>query len=217
MTRFATVTRTKYNVLGHIPFIFFLVFISGFMWLFGDNIFPDWNYNGISYATLVSFNFFLLVAFLIFIRIRDLPILRTPLLVGARAFAIGFAATLMFFFVMHILGLFSNTALPVAMLLPMIILQVAIVAPAEELMFRGVVLSYVGIVGQAILFAAWHWGLTTVLQTGLTESVIFELLIFFIFGLVLGFVATKKELGIPACIGIHACWNIVVLGVIPLI
>lgn len=212
MTKYLSVAHTKYT-LSHLPFIFVLVFIAGFLWLFGNELFPAWDYNGISFSTLVSFNFFLLATFLVFTRLRDQAILRTPVSVAIKAFIVGSLATLIFMVVLTATSIINVTPLAAGMIVPMIVLQYAVIAPAEELMFRGVLLSYVGIVASALFFALWHWSLTTIMNTGITESVLYQFFFYFAFGIILGIVATQKKWGIPASIGIHATWNVIILGV----
>ena len=201
--------------LGHIPFIFILLIIAGYFWLFGDSLFPDWTG---SFSEAVSYYIALLVIFLIFTRLRTQRILDTPSNIALQQFGLGFVATLIFMMMMRGIGVLSPVAIAAGMFIPMIIMQVFIVAPAEELMFRGVLQSYVGIVPQALLFAFWHtvtygyiWS-----QLGWPDiGTAFALFIAFSFGIVMGLVARSKY-GIPACIGAHACYNLVILGVIML-
>jgi len=210
-----TITATRYQ-LGRIPFIFVLLIIATYFWLFGDAHFPDWSYNGLSYATTISYYIVLLVIFLIFSRLRLTHLLNVPFEIGVKQFAKGFVATLIFMILAVYSGFVGQNPLATVLILPMIIMQVAIVAPAEELMFRGVVLSYIGIVGQAILFAAWHtvtYGAIWSKYGWPSMESMYALFIAFAFGIVMGLVAKNKKLGLPACIGAHACLNIVVLGV----
>ena len=201
-------TRTL-KVASRIPFIFVLLIIAGYLWLFGDFHFPEWEtYYGISYATQVSYYFFLLVVFLIFSRLRDAPYLRSPAPVAGKQFLIGFVGTLVFMMVLYGVGFIQPEILPSALLIPMVLMQVSVISPAEELMFRGVLLSYVGIIASAILFAIWH-GVTYGVSTGNSPYMIF---VAFVFGIVMGIVAKNRELGIPATIGIHACFNLVIVG-----
>jgi membrane protease YdiL (CAAX protease family) len=93
-----------------------------------------------------------------------------------------------------------------------------VVATAEELMFRGVLLNLFGpqfgIWIQAFLFALWHSYAYQVVwyDISFANMNIISLGIAFVFGILLGFVAMKKELGLPATIGIHAAYNLAILG-----
>lgn len=200
---------------SRIPFIFVLLIVAGWFWLFGDAYFPDWSYGGLSYATTISYYIALLVIFLIFSKIRALPILGTPSNIAFRQFAIGAIATLIFMMFALSAGFVGQNQLAAGMFIPMIIMQVAIVAPAEELMFRGVLQSYVGIIAQAVVFAFWHsvtYGAIWSKYGWPPMTAMYALFIAFAFGIAMGLVARHKDLGIPACIGAHAMFNLVVLG-----
>lgn len=201
------------RVASRIPFIFALLLVAGYLWLFGDTHFPGWETQyGISYATVVSYYFFLLVVFLIFSRLRDAPYLRTDALTAGRQFLIGFVITVILMTILAGSGFIGKSTIPAALLLPMLLMQICIIAPAEELMFRGVLLSYVGIIASALLFAAWH-GVTYGLWAG-SSNAWFALFSAFVFGIIMGMVARNPQFGIPACIGAHAAWNLVMVGVL---
>lgn len=198
--------------LGHIPFIFILLLIAGYFWLFGDSLFPGWDG---SFSEAVSYYIALLVIFLIFSRIRIQRDLNVPANIAIQQFGLGFIATLIFMMGMFAFGIINPSPIAVGMLIPMVIMHVAIVAPAEELMFRGVLLSYVGIVAQALIFAFWHtvtYGYIWSHYGWPAMNIMYSLFIAFAFGIVMGFVA--RRVGLPACIGAHACYNLVILGVI---
>lgn len=207
------------GIVGRIPFIFILVFIAGYFWLFGDSIFPDWNYSGISYSTTVSYYIVLLATFLIFSRLRQASYLTTQSNIALKQFLLGFLLTLICMLLLVASGIIGQNTILVGLVLPMVIMQVFIVAPAEELMFRGVLQSYIGIIPQALLFAGWHTVTYGYVWSNLgwpPMNIMFALFVSFAFGIIMGLVAIRKDLGIPACIGAHACYNLVVLGVITL-
>lgn len=100
----------------------------------------------------------------------------------------------------------------------MVLLMVAIVAPTEELMFRGVMLSYLGysflaIIVQAAFFAIWHW-VAYVPLSGLDWGAVTSLTVAFGFGILMGFLVRDKRWGLPAAMACHAAFNIAVLGVL---
>lgn len=209
MSRTLIAART----LGRIPFIFILLAIAGYFWLFGNQLFPAFE----GFSETVSYYIALLVIFLIFSRLRIQKQLNTPANLAIRQLIIGFVATLILMLGLAATGILGSNPISPALVIPMIVMQVAIVAPAEELMFRGVLLSYIGIIGQALMFAGWHTVTYGYVWSNLgwpDMSTMFALFLSFAFGIAMGLVARNKQLGLPACIGAHACYNLVILGVI---
>ena len=191
-----------------LPLIAIFFFIGVFLWLFGDNFFPDY------WASIGGTVSFYVAMFFASIFIADARIqneLRTPISKAAIPYLVSFAVT---FFVTT--ALFSTGK--GEFVLPMVILQICIVAPTEELMFRGVLLSYLGyttiaIVIQAIFFSAWHWVVYTGL-VGLQWSAVVSLTIAFVFGVFMGFLVRDRRWGLPAAMACHAAFNIAILGVL---
>jgi membrane protease YdiL (CAAX protease family) len=191
-----------------IPLIAIFFFIGVYLWLFGDNYFPEyWSTMG----TTVSFYVAMFFASIFIADARLQNELRTPISRAALPYLVSFAVT---FIVTSALFRTGQGEL----VIPMAVLQIAIVAPTEELMFRGVLLSYLGwsvagIVIQAVFFSAWHWVVYTGL-VGLDWSAIVSLTVAFAFGVMMGFLARDKRWGLPATMACHAAFNIAILGVL---
>lgn len=102
---------------------------------------------------------------------------------------------------------------PANYIIAMIIFQIFVVSITEELMFRGILIKYVGVIGQAILFTIFHLVAYTTELGGLSIIGFFEA---FIMGLLLGFIiqwteqAGMKSTGLAVTWGIHAGWNVAV-------
>ena len=98
-------------------------------------------------------------------------------------------------------------------IIAMIIFQIFVVSITEELMFRGILIKYTGVIGQAILFTIFHLVAYTTELGGLSIIGFFEA---FIMGLLLGFIvqwaeqAGMRSAGIAISWGIHAGWNVAV-------
>ena len=109
------------------------------------------------------------------------------------------------------LGLFQVQSLPSSLFWPTVILQVCVVATAEELMFRGVMLSYFGVIVSSVLFAIWHgYAYGVIYYEGVFQitSIVFA----FIMGLILAMIVKNKQWGLPAAIGVHAAYNLFISG-----
>jgi membrane protease YdiL (CAAX protease family) len=102
---------------------------------------------------------------------------------------------------------------PANYIIAMIIFQIFVVSITEELMFRGILIKYIGVIGQAILFTIFHLVAYTTELSGLSIVGFFEA---FIMGLLLGFIiqwseqAGMKSTGLAITWGIHAGWNVAV-------
>ena len=103
--------------------------------------------------------------------------------------------------------------------------QICVVATSEELMFRGVLLDWFegrkwsGVIITAAIFAVWHSYAYQILwyKQDWSELNYTALFIAFVFGVLLALVArnkagTERIGGLPACIGIHAAYNLGVTG-----
>ena len=98
-------------------------------------------------------------------------------------------------------------------IIAMIIFQIFVVSITEELMFRGILIKYVGVIGQAFLFTIFHLVAYTTELGGLSIVGFIEA---FIMGLLLGFIVQwseaegMKSTGLAITWGIHAGWNVAV-------
>jgi len=215
----ATLWNSLYTTLMRVPFIFYLIAIAVYFWVNGPAHFPDWE---TTYGPLILPYIVMMLAFFVWSKTRQS--IDTPSSLALPAFVMGFIATWIIFELLNLAGLFEITKASYSALLPLIIIQVCVVATAEEVIFRGVMLSYLkvlgilGIIIQALLFAVWHfYAYGADLNVGLATIPFGPLIFAFIMGVILGVVTLKKELGLPAAIGIHAAYNLCILGVLTFI
>ena len=196
--------------IGRIPFIFILFAISLFFWINGNAFFPEWD---ATYGTLMIYYIGMFVVFYIFSKSSTERAIDSPLNIASYQFILGFILSFVILTLLSSVGMITAGTMASALILPTIILQFCVVAPAEELMFRGVIQSYTGIVTQAVLFSLWHsyaYGIIWY-QFGLTAGIA-SLLFSFIFGLILGYLVRLPSIQLPGTIAIHATYNCIILG-----
>lgn len=214
-----------YNRFGNLPFIGILLLIAVYFWANGRAWFPDWDS---SYGQLVEIYIVMLLIFLV-LSARQQWIsqqLRMPLWMAGRAFTIAFIAT------WGILECFILTgwlqvpqSFPIELFWQTVLVQVCVVATAEEVMFRGVILSSlefyfkstpIAIVGSSAIFSIWHLWAYQIILYDLNWSSFnwLALIVAFFMANILGLIAKNKQWGLPACIGIHSCYNLLVIGAI---
>jgi len=209
---FSNSFNSVYRNLGRIPFVFILVAIAIYFWINGPAHFPDWQ---ASQSNIIMVYIVMMIGFMVWARKRTEKQVYVPLQKSAFTFV--------FFFIITwavMLGLiYLNVLVPASDFAPelfwtVLILQVCVVAPAEEVIFRGVLLEYTGIVIQAVLFAVWHSYAYDILWYDIgSDAIRWGPLVFaFVMGLILGYIARNKNWGLPATIAIHACYNLVILG-----
>lgn len=206
-----------YKSIMKVPFIFYLIVIALYFWVNGAAHFPNWNST---YGNLILPYIVMMLAFFMWAKARAETRVNIPSSVGIVGFVSGFIVTWLVMAVAISAGLFSVESIEPSLLLQTIILQICVIATAEELMFRGVILNMFppkfGLWIQAIIFAVWHSYAYNVIwyDAELASMNIISLGIAFVFGIILGLVALRKEYGLPAAIGIHAAYNLAILGVL---
>ena len=198
-------------IAKRIPLIILFFFIGIYLWFFGGQHFgEDWS----AMSATVSFYMAVFFGSIFIADTRLQKDLRAGLGTALRPYLLFFIFT---FIIASLLFSGSSTTTS-SIIVPMLVLQICIVAPTEELMFRGVLLSYIGyttlaIIIQAVIFSIWHWVVYTNM-IGLTQSATMALLSAFIFGIVMGYIVRNKRWGLPAVMACHAAFNIAVLGLV---
>jgi len=96
-----------------------------------------------------------------------------------------------------------------------IIFQIFVVAFTEELMFRGILINYIGVIPQAIAFALFHVAAYSTVG-GLN---IFAIVVALVMGLLFGYIVKLfPNKGLAVTWAMHAGWNVAVgLGIFGLV
>jgi len=205
--------KANYTRMSHIPFLFVLVAIAVYFWVNGDAHFPNWSS---AYGETILIYIAMMVIFLLWSRKQTQTQMKTPLQRAVPTFVIFFIGTYVVLFFMGLTGAIVSEALPKELFWQTVIVQVCVVATAEELMFRGVILEFMGVFMSAILFAVWHtWAYGIRYYDFNWEAVGTQILPFvfaFVIGLLLAFIAREKRFGLPATIAVHSAYNLFVVG-----
>ena len=131
----------------------------------------------------------------------------------------GFFSCFLLMTVLSLVGALQFGKISPDLIWPTIIMQICVVACAEELMFRGVILSYLGIIASSAIFAMWHFYAYGIIWYNLpAEPNYISLVIAFIFGCILGWLVVyqSKRFGLIGAVAAHACYNLCLLGVLAL-
>ena len=205
--------KTAYAKLGKIPFIFILLAIEIYFFVNGSAYFKDWNS---SYGQLIMAYIIMTLIFLGFAKIKTEKEIKQPISKAAFSFVAFFIITWVLLTVLVEAKILTPAHSDPSLFWPSLILQICVVATSEELMFRGVLLSYLGIFVTAIAFAIWHsWAYQIVWYNLSWTTFNWGALLFaFVMGIILGYVYRDKRFGLPACVGIHSCMNLIILGIL---
>lgn len=208
-----------YNTLMKIPFVFYMIFIALTFWLIGSSFFENWN---LLYAPLILPYIVMMLAFFIWSRTRSTGV-HTSSFSALPSFVMGFLGTWMVMTVLIKVGVLKAGALEPTQILPMIIFQICVVATAEEVAFRGVLLPmlsraglFFAIIANSALFAMWHLTAYGIRFGDVLSFNVISLFIAFIIGVLLSFVAVSR-FGLAAAIGCHAAYNLCVIGAITIL
>lgn len=123
------------------------------------------------------------------------------------------------YFIMSFVSILSGDApIPIArdMFWPTVILQVAVVATSEELMFRGVLLERFGIIISSLLFAIWHiaaYSLKFYDVSTISITTLIPFFVAFMMGVILATIVRQKKFGLPSSIAVHASYNLCVSSI----
>jgi len=213
MQSFSNSIKSIYLRLGRIPFIFAFIAIAIYFWVNGQAHFPNWES---SHKNLVMVYIIMMLAFYVWANKRTEVEFKQSLNKVAFSFVFFFFITWGIMAGLVALNVLQpSTSFPIELFWVTVMLQICVVATAEEVIFRGILLSYTGIFIQALLFAIWHSWAYGILWYDLNwETFNWSALAFaFIMGIILGYVATNKKFGgLSATIAIHSCYNLVILG-----
>jgi membrane protease YdiL (CAAX protease family) len=218
MTDLPNITKPVSRTFTQLPFIFILIIVAIFVMINGKSLFEEWDAN---YTNVILIYLVMLGSFLLWAGPRVEKQIKTPLQTAIRPFLLGFIVT---FFVMLALiysKIFSPPAFNPGIFWQTVILQFCVVATAEELMFRGVMLDFFskkspifGIAFSSFLFMIWHSVAYSILwyKLSLGDINIYSLAIAFLFGIIMCLVVRKY--GLMAAISGHATYNLAILGLL---
>lgn len=230
MTRLKTISRSFNSIylrFGNIPFLGVLILIMVYLWANGRSFFPDWD---ASYGQLIQTYIVMTLIFLV-LAVREQRIkkeMQTPIWKAGRNFALFLFLTWGVMQGAVKLGLINVSSYPLNLVWQTIFVQFCVVAVAEELMFRGVMLQYIdyylksktiAIVGSSVVFAFWHvWAYQIIFYDPNVNVFSFiSLMMAFLMGVILAVIALNREWGgLSATIAVHGMYNLMILGVLSL-
>ena len=214
----AATGNALYNRISNFPFIFGLVLIEVLVWISGPSFFPNWSPG---YGNLILTYLVMTIVFYIFSKAQTKLEIQKPSNQSVYAFFLFFVGTTIVLSFLILFGVLKSGTIPQELFWQTVLIQVVVVATAEELMFRGVLLPYLGIIISSFLFAIWHsyaYGIIyyQLAWDNLTEFNWSALALAFVIGVILAVVAKNKRWGLPGAIGIHSAYNAVILGALSL-
>jgi len=198
----------SYTNFGKIPFIFVLIVIELYFFINGEAHFPEWSST---YGNLITVYILMTLFFLLWSRRGVDQQIDRPFSQSIIWFVFFFIGTYVLMLFASIFGLFQTTSIPSSLFWPTVIIQVCVVATSEELMFRGVMLDWVGVIWSSVAFAVFHgWAYGMIYYQGQYSwgAMAFA----FVMGLILAMIAKNKEWGLAATISIHGCYNLFITG-----
>lgn len=211
--------KKKLNDFGNFPFIFVFIAIILFFLITGSSFFPEWDS---SFNSIITTYLIMMVVFMYWARKDTRTFLKMPLKNGLIGFTIGLFVTVLLMNVLISLKVMSSPSLPQEIFWSTVILHMFVVAPVEEVIFRGIWLEYTGVLISSILFAAWHmYSYGFIWYEGGWSSFNWSaMIIAFIIGMILALIVQRSKditdkrikLGIPCAVGIHAAYNLCILG-----
>jgi len=202
-----------------LPFIFILLGIAIFFWVNGPAFFStDWSTR---YAPIIPVYISMFLIFVVFAKKKVVDDLHDTLTHSVSKYMTGFFSAFVLLTVFGLLGLLSFGKISPDLIWPTLIFQICVVGVAEEAMFRGVLTGYLGIFASSALFALWHFAAYGLqwepFSAGnmLSSQGFTALLVAFIFGCIMGYLVIhqNKRFGLPGAMAAHACYNLVLLGV----
>lgn len=205
---------------GNFPFIFIFIAFTLFFLVTGPSFFETWNSSN---NQLITVYLILMVVFIIWAKKGTREYLKTPTKRAIPGFLLGMFITFLLLNLLMYFKFMSIPTFPPELFWITVVMQMCVVAPAEEIIFRGVWLEYTGVIISSIMFAIWHsYAYGFIWYKGDWASFNWNsLLIAFIIGMVLALIVKQSQdinkkrkiyLGLPCTIAIHATYNLCVLG-----
>ena len=203
----------QFERLGTTPLIWILILLQFAFLIIMRPLFPEyWNAGWTSVVMI-----YILITFIYYKISREIPeeyeITHTTLQDGMLLFPVGFMGFYFFLLILKQFGLFPSPNIPAGVLISNVILQCIVIAPSEEIMFRGAIYHglkwktrarWLSIILSSIMFSVFHLGVSG-------WNINWSLLITaFLMGCLFCVMTDRFGLVIP--MAFHACWNSVAVG-----
>jgi len=204
--------QINWKNLEKITFILIYALFAFFFLINGEGLFDDWGQNW-TWTTIIY-----LVGVSVFLGIEEkLPTdLKSPVFHSVIGFGLAFIIATIIFTILHDANLlFSDISpMPMGRIPATFIYQLVIVVCSEEIIFRGVVYSYIrkfsfylAVFLSSAIFAVFHF----VAYQGSWSAMMMAFLI----GIILALCLEKWNLGVS--VGVHFAWNAFILGITALV
>ena len=214
--------KQKINDFGNFPFIFLLFIIAVFFWINGPAFFEFWEMSANAYLIQTYFVMFIVLILWSKQRSDTRQHLKLPIKKSIPSFILGVLITFLLVNALFLMNLISTPSPTMELFWPSIILQFCVIANVEELIFRGVLLEYTGILVSSVLFAVWHSYAYGFVWYSLGWDYNWGALLFaFSLGMILALIVENSKdvekkhkipLGFPMAVAIHATYNLCILG-----
>jgi membrane protease YdiL (CAAX protease family) len=202
-----------YQRMANLPFLFVLIAIEIYFLVNGKAHFENWD---TTYGNLIMVYLIMTIVFIVWSGRKTQEQMRRPLKNSVAAFAMCFIGTYIVLFFLSLTGAIKAGTLDSSLFWQTVLVQVCVVACSEELMFRGVMLEFFGVIVSSILFAVWHTYAYGIIYYNLAltdPSVIIAFIFAFVMGLIFAMVAKQRNFGLSGSIAIHGMYNCFILGV----
>lgn len=204
----------KFEQLGIVPLIWVLITIQFAFLIVMRPLFPEYWEAGWTSVVMI----YILITLVYYQISKEIPkeyeMTHTTLQEGMLLFPIGFISFYIFLLILKQFGLFPSPNIPAGVLISNVILQCIVIAPSEEIMFRGAIYHglkwktksrWFSIIISSAIFSGFHLGVYA--QFNFNWPM---LITAFLMGCLFCVMTDKFGLVVPmAC---HACWNSVAVG-----
>lgn len=196
-----------------IPFLLPFLFLAVYFWINGSAHFENWSNT---YGTTILYYIGMMFVFFLWATRKTEKYIDEPLSSSIRKYVVCLIATIIIMILLGYTQVFDFGRISPDILWPTLIIQMCVVSVAEELMFRGVILEYTGVIFSSFLFAIFHSAAYGMRWYNVSlDSPWGSLAFAFIFGLILAFLVKykPKTVGLPGAVAIHFVYNAFVLGI----
>ena len=185
--------------LTSVPLLFMGIIVDLYLFVNGKALFgSQWD----AYQTILLYYLVLLGATLFFA--QNSPQLKISIMTAFIYFIPTFLIVVVFLSTFH---QYPNPP-TLSFIVLTLINEIFVVSLSEEVMFRGVIINYIGVIPQGILFGLFH----TMAYYTVYGLDVYSMIIAMALGILLGFIVQMKpKYGVAITWGIHAGWNVALL------